>query len=345
MALLPYLVKHFDRVFYIGGSGVEKGIAEKYGLPYFCVTAVKFRRAFTLKNLAVPFRLLRGIGEAKAVLKKIAPDIVFSKGGFVALPVVIAALRLNIPVAAHESDLSMGLSNRLTAKKCSVVCSTFPPSKFPNAVHTGAIIRQELYTGSKIEIMNKYFPAANTRPNLLVMGGSSGSAAINAAVWDALDKLLNRFNVLHFTGEGKGRPDIKKYGYAQCEYTASPQNAFAWADVVVSRAGSGAVCELIALRKPAVLIPLPRKESRGDQIDNAKYAKELGVCEVILQEDLTRDSLTETAAKVFGKRRQISTNCGKAEWADGTEKVVKQLLDLLANPRRSAANLPAKFGL
>ncbi|MBO4726718.1 MAG: glycosyltransferase, partial [Clostridia bacterium] len=201
MALLPYLRPIYDQIVYIGGVGVEKSIVTQNGLPYREITTVKLRRTLTLKNLLIPFKLWKGIREAKKILREIKPDVVFSKGSFVALPVVMAASSLGIKVVAHESDMSLGLANRLTAKKCQTLCTTFPldKSKYPNMVQTGAIIRQSIYQGDPKQIK---LPA-NGKPNLLVIGGSLGAAAINQVIWASLTDLCQRWNVLHVTGKGK----------------------------------------------------------------------------------------------------------------------------------------------
>jgi UDP-N-acetylglucosamine--N-acetylmuramyl-(pentapeptide) pyrophosphoryl-undecaprenol N-acetylglucosamine transferase len=331
VALLPELKKRFDKIVYMGSfTGIEKEIIVGLGddtMQYFGITSVKLRRSLTLKNLAIPFKLLKGIRQSKLILKQIRPDVVFSKGGFVALPVVIAASKLGIPVVAHESDMTMGLANKLTVKRCDVICTTFPmtAAKYKNAVHTGAIIRKELYTGRAVKL-------PHDKINLLVMGGSLGSAAINGAIYSCLDELLSDYNIMHITGRGKGRPDIKKDGYTQLEYVTEPQNAFAWADVVVSRAGSGVLCELIALRKPALFIPLPRAESRGDQIDNALFAVSRGVCSVLRQEDLTAAGLLQSIKETIGNKNQIIANCNKLNWVDGTDKVVQIISSAAMKP-------------
>lgn len=323
IALLPYLQQHFDKIYYLGGSGMEKDIAAKNNLEYYEITTVKLKRKLTPENLLIPFRLLKGISQAKKILRQLRPTVVFSKGGFVALPVVYAAASLGIKVVAHESDLSMGLANRLTAKKCQTICTTFPlaKNKYPQVVQTGAIIRQSIYQGdpSKINL------PANGKPNLLVMGGSLGAVAINQAVWSALKPLCARYNVLHLTGKGKAQENLHQEHYLQVEYLESPQHAFAWADIVVARAGSGTVCELLALRKPAIYIPLPKAESRGDQIQNAAYLQSLGVCAVIEQANLNETVLLNTIDEVCQKRKQIVDNCARQTWVDGTRRIIDYL--------------------
>lgn len=323
IALLPYLGQYFDKVYYLGGSGMEKAIATQNNLEYYEITTVKLKRKLTLENLLIPFKLLKGIKEAKKILRELKPTVVFSKGGFVALPVVYAAASLGIKIVAHESDLSMGLANRLTAKKCQTICTTFPMHnpKYPQLVQTGTIMRSSIYHGDK----SKINLPVNGKPNLLIMGGSLGAAAINQVVWQALEQLCGRYNVLHLTGKGKARENMRHVNYLQLEYLESPQHAYAWADVVVSRAGSGTVCELLALKKPAVYIPLPKTESRGDQIQNADYMHTLGVCEVLDQATLNGESLLNTIDLVYRKRQQIAEQCARQTWVDGTSKIVNYL--------------------
>jgi UDP-N-acetylglucosamine--N-acetylmuramyl-(pentapeptide) pyrophosphoryl-undecaprenol N-acetylglucosamine transferase len=221
----------------------------------------------------------------------------------------------------------MGLSNRLTARRCSVICTAFPQTadKYDNAFHTGAIIRPELYSGDRTKIVG----FTSGRPNLLIMGGSQGSSAINSAVWRSIDALLAGFNVLHITGRGKTNQNIQKNNYIQTEYLSAPENAFDWADIVISRAGSGALCEILSLRKPAVFIPLPKSESRGDQVANAKYMSELGCCAVLPQKNLSAENLLNILNKTLRNKQQIIANCDKLDWLDGTKRVAKIITDFL----------------
>lgn len=323
LALLPDLRAHFDQIVYLGGSGIEKSIATENGLPYHEITTVKLRRTLTLKNLLIPFKLWKGIREAKKILRQLQPAVVFSKGGFVALPVVYAAASLGIKVVAHESDMSLGLANRLTAKKCQTLCTTFPlaQSKYHNMVQTGAIIRPRIYHGDPKQIA---LPV-NGKPNLLVMGGSLGATAINRAVWAALPRLCERWNVFHITGKGKSDQQYHHSNYLQQEYLDAPEHAFAWADVVLARSGSGTISELLALKKPAIYVPLPKTESRGDQIQNAAFLQQLGVCEVLPQDQLNADSLIQLLEQVYRDRGRYTLNCAKQTWIDGTKKIIDYL--------------------
>jgi UDP-N-acetylglucosamine--N-acetylmuramyl-(pentapeptide) pyrophosphoryl-undecaprenol N-acetylglucosamine transferase len=336
IALLPYLKKTFSKIVYIGGiGGIEKDIISSYPeIIYHGITTVKFRRALTIKNLTIPFKLLQGIREAKKILKQIKPDIIFSKGGFVALPAVLAGHKLKIPIVAHESDITMGLANRITAKKCSVICTTFPDAvkKYKNAVHTGAILRGELFAAAPQFFANtpQLFAAApqkpHQKPNVLITGGSSGSAAINNIIFSSAGELTKHYNLLHITGKNKSNPNLKFSNYTQTEYTSRPQELFAWADIVVSRAGSGTLCELIALNKPAVFIPLPKTESRGDQILNANFAASFGGCTVLPQERLTAETLLNAISQTQNKKWQ------NISWINGTQKVAEIIKNTAIRP-------------
>lgn len=323
IALLPFLRQDFDRVCYLGGDGVERDLAKENGIPFYRVTTVKLRRKLTVKNLAIPFRLLKGIREAKNILRELKPVVVFSKGGFVALPVVYAAASLGIKVVAHESDMSLGLANRLTAKKCDLVATTFPlqAKRYHNLVQTGAIIRPSIYHGDAKRIT---LPC-NKQPNLLIMGGSLGAVAINTAVKQALPELCRHYNVLHVTGRGKAITSSTSVNYQQIEYLPNPADALAWAEVVVARSGSGTVSELLALQKPVVYIPLPKTESRGDQIQNAQYLQSLGVGVMLAQEELNTERLLATINQVYAQRQVIKNNCAQQTWIDGTAKILNYL--------------------
>jgi len=316
-ALLPHLRKHFDKIYYIGShDGVEKSLVQKEGLEYFGVTCVKLRRGIHPKNvaqnLAIPFKLIKGVGEAKRCLRELKPDVVFSKGGFVAYPVVRSASKLGIPVIAHESDMTMGLANRMSVKYCKKVCTTFKQTADRQAadkfVHTGSPIREKVYKGNK-DVVNKRHGFTSGR-NLLVIGGSSGAARINQKVREAkLD-----FNVIHICGKGK------KVNASELEYVDDIENYLAWADVVVSRAGSNALCELMVLRKPVLFIPL--STGRGDQLENVKEVLHHDAACVLFEQDLTADTLVQGIEKVWTRRAEFSKNTRQVV-VDGTQKIAE----------------------
>ena len=297
IALIPRLRELNYDICYIGSyDGIEKKLIEEFHIPYYGISSGKLRRYFDPKNFSDPFKVLKGIGEARRTLKELKPDIVFSKGGFVSVPVVLAAKRLHIPVIIHESDLTPGLANKICIPSAAKVCCNFPEtlSHLPagKAVLTGSPIRQELLRGNAIAALEFCHFTAN-KPVILVMGGSLGSAAINDTIRGVLTELLKNFQVIHLCGKGKLDPHLTDVqGYVQFEYIKDElRDLFALADIVISRAGANAICELLALHKPNILIPLSAKASRGDQILNARSFEAQGFSIVLEEESVTSHRL------------------------------------------------------
>ena len=304
LALVPELIKRGYEVHYIGSyDGIEKTLAEKAGLPYTGISTGKLRRYFSLKNLTDPGRVLKGVGEAKRVLKKLDPAAIFSKGGFVGAPVVWAAHRLGIPCVIHEADLTPGLANKLCFSSADRVLCDFPETlkylpEGKSAV-SGCPVRAELFAGDK-ERGLQFLGFDDKKPLLMVVGGSLGAASVNEAVWKALPELLQQFHIVHLVGKGKGDDSVKAEGYRQFEYINEElPDLFAAADLVVSRAGANAIFELVALKKPALLIPLGTSASRGDQILNAESFEKHGYSKVLLQDDLTPESLIKAVQELY----------------------------------------------
>ncbi len=305
IALLPRLQELGYEIFYIGSyDGIEKKLIADFDIPYFGISTGKFRRYFDPKNFSDPFRVLKGYSEAKKKLKEIKPDVVFSKGGFVSVPVVRAAASLGIPCIIHESDMTPGLANKLCIPVASKVCCNFPETMklLPEskAVLTGSPIREELAKGNKLAALDMCGFTAN-KPVVMVIGGSLGANAINQTVRQALPKLLEDFQVVHLCGKEKvDNLLLNVKGYKQFEYLkAELKDVFAMADVVISRAGANAICELLALKKPNILIPLPASASRGDQILNAKSFEEQGFSMVLDEDDLTENLLVEKVHELY----------------------------------------------
>ena len=269
IALLPRLEQKGYDVFYIGSyDGMEKRLMADFQIPYYGISTGKFRRYFDLKNFTDPFRVLKGFAEARKILKDIQPDLVFSKGGFVAVPVVRAAASLKIPCVIHESDMTPGLANKLCIPVAKKVCCNFPETlrtlPASKAILTGSPIREELLHGNR-EAAYRLCGFDSSKPVLMVIGGSLGSAAINQAVRESLPALLADFQIVHICGKDKiDNLLLNTNGYRQFEYLKTElKDVFAMADVVVSRAGANAICELLALKKPNLLIPLSAGASRG----------------------------------------------------------------------------------
>ena len=297
IALIPALQKEGYDVHYIGSyNGIEKKLLEDLNIPYYGISSGKLRRYFDVKNFQDPFKVVKGYTQASKLLKKLKPYFVFSKGGFVTVPVVLAAKRRGIPTIIHESDITPGLANKICIPCANKICANFPETltHLPSgkAVITGTPIRQELFQGSR-ERGLEFTGLTEEKPILLVIGGSLGSAAINEAVRTALPEILKKFQVIHLCGKGKvydsliGTPGYVQYEYIQDELC----DLLSLADAVISRAGANVICELVALHKPNILIPLPAASSRGDQILNAESFRKQGFSHVILEENLTKETL------------------------------------------------------
>lgn len=278
-------IRYSHRVLYMGTNGIERGLVEKAGYSFYEIECPKLVRSLTLKNLSIPFRLKKAVRAAQEILEKEKPDLVFSKGGFVSYPAVSAAHKLGIPALTHESDLSAGLCTKLIAKKCEKVLTSFPETAktFKNGEHVGSPIRKEILRGEKSRAKKK-FSLSEQKPVLLVLGGGSGSKAINEAVRANLKKLLAHFDILHLAGKGN-LINCEKQGYIQREFEQDMGSAYAAADLVLCRAGSNTVFELLALKKPCLLVPL-KKGSRGDQLENALYFEKKGLCRVLDENEI-----------------------------------------------------------
>lgn len=296
LAMLPDLKRDFDKIYYVGGHGIEKSLAMKAGVAYREIYTVGLDRTRFFRNIRIPFVLIRAVKETVAFFREIKPDVVFGKGGYVSLPSIIAARRLHIPTICHESDLTLGLANRIAHKLGATILTGFDKTATLSRdfIYVGFPLRQELKNIDKDFAVNA-FKLDNAKKTLLVMGGSLGAQAINDVLNDSLDALLSQYNVLHVTGKNKSSITPVP-GYFPIEYTDDIGALFAAADTVVSRAGAGTLFELSYLEKPALLIPLPKTASRGDQIDNALYAKEFGA-KVLFQEDLTKTSFVNAVMR------------------------------------------------
>ena len=333
IALVPKLKESGFEIKYIGTyNGMEKQLVEDAGLDYIGISSGKLRRYFSWKNFSDPFRVLKGYFEAKKFMKKYKPDIVFSKGGFVTVPVVYAASKYKIPVIIHESDMTPGLANKLAIKKSTKVCHNFPETAAylgSKAVHTGSPIRKELFEGNKITALDMCGFSAN-KPVIMVTGGSLGAENVNKLVRKALPELLKNFQVAHLCGKGKVDESLKDMeGYAQFEYISDEmKDFFAMADIIVSRAGSNSICEIAALNKPSVLIPLSANASRGDQILNAKSFEKQGFCEVIDEDTMTTDVLLDTIKNVYDNRADYIESMRVSGLSNGVDTIISLIKDV-----------------
>ena len=328
LALLPHLQNKGYEISYIGSyEGIEKKLIADYDIPYYGISTGKLRRYFDPKNFTDPFRVIKGFAEAKKILKEIKPDVVFSKGGFVSVPVVRAAASLKIPCIIHESDMTPGLANKLCIPVAKKVCCNFPETlnHLPEgkAVLTGSPIREELAKGNKLAAYEVCGFTAN-KPVIMVIGGSLGSMAINKAVREALPTLLHDFQVVHICGKEKiDNLLLTTKGYHQFEYLkAELKDIFAMADLVISRAGANAICEILALKKPNLLIPLPAGSSRGDQILNAASFEAQGYSMVISEDDLTKEFLIAKVQELYCNRNTYIEAMKNSEQSDSIKTIM-----------------------
>ena len=328
IALLPALKEAGYEVEYIGSyNGMEKDLIEKEGIPYHGISSGKLRRYFDWKNFSDPFRVIHGYGQARSLIKKIKPAIIFSKGGFVSVPVVLAAKSLHVPAIIHESDMTPGLANRIAMRGAVKICCNFPETlKYlpeGKGVLTGSPIRQQLLHGDRQKAL-EFTGLSEEKPILLIIGGSLGSVFINNAVRGAIDELLERFEIIHLCGKGNLDHSLDgKSGYVQYEYISKElPDLFAAADLVISRAGANAICELLALHKPNILIPLSRNASRGDQILNANSFKKQGFSYVIEEEQVNEKTLSEAIHYVADHKDEYKRAMSESGQMDSISKIV-----------------------
>ena len=333
IALLPSLKEAGYEIAYMGSyDGIEKKLISDFDIPYKGISTGKFRRYLDPKNFTDPFRVIKGFSEARSYLKEFRPNVVFSKGGFVSVPVVRAAASLKIPCIIHESDMTPGLANKLCIPVAKKVCCNFPetlkmlpPDK---AVLTGSPIRAELAQGNKLSGLDMCGFTAN-KPVIMVIGGSLGAASVNKAVREALPQLLEDFQVVHICGKDKvDNLLLNTAGYKQFEYVkAELKDLFAMADVVISRAGVNAICELLALKKPNILIPLPSSSSRGDQLLNARSFESQGFSIVIDEDDLTTSLLVDRVHELFFTRQSYREAMSRSGQMDSIATIMKLIED------------------
>lgn len=333
IALIPKLKEEGYDIHYIGSyNGMEKKLIEDMRIPYHGISSGKLRRYFDVKNFSDPFRVIKGYGEASRLMKSLKPDVVFSKGGFVSVPVVMAAKNHRIPAIIHESDMTPGLANKLCIPSATKICCNFPEAMehLPKgkAVLTGTPIRQELFNGNPLDAIQFTGLQAN-KPTILVIGGSTGSVKVNEAVRECLDELLKTYQVIHLCG--KGKLDIAyehRDGYVQYEYIKKELSSLlALADIVISRAGANAICELQALAKPNLLIPLGANASRGDQILNAESFKKQGFSYVLPEEELTKETLLNAVDQVYTHRADYQAAMKNSQMTNSIDLIVDLIND------------------
>lgn len=332
IALLPTLAKEGFDIQYIGSyEGMEKSLIEDLGIPYHGISSGKLRRYFDWKNFTDPFRVIKGFFEANKLMKELKPDVVFSKGGFVSVPVVMAAGKNHVPAIIHESDMTPGLANKLCFSKAAKICCNFPETvdKLPKdkAVLTGSPIRAELKEGSR-EAAKLLCGFEDDKPVILSVGGSLGAAGVNKALREALPELTKDFNIVHLCGKGKlDESLIGTKGYFQMEYAKDEmKDLFAYCDIIISRAGANAICEFLSLRKPNLLIPLPASASRGDQILNAKSFVKQGFSMMLDEDTMTKDDFVKSVYELYEQRDKYVLAMEESNQSDAVRTVVDLII-------------------
>ena len=331
LALIPRLQADGWEIHYIGAANSieQQLISAVPGVKFYCVSVGKLRRYFDPKNFSDPFRVIKGVAQATRIIRRIKPDVVFSKGGFVSVPVVYGAHFNHVPVVTHESDLTPGLANKLCLPFASAQCCTFPEAvKYAKGkgVYTGTPLRPEIFEGDRERGLKTFGLNANL-PVLMVVGGSSGAQAINECVREALPQLTQGFQVLHLCGRGNLSDRLAgSKNYVQVEYLDHEMaDAYACADVLISRAGSNSLCEILALKKPALLIPYPMGASRGDQILNAESFEKRGLSRVMQQDQMTAETLAREVIRLYHDRGALMDAMAAEHTGGGVDRVLEQI--------------------
>ncbi|MEA5083988.1 MAG: undecaprenyldiphospho-muramoylpentapeptide beta-N-acetylglucosaminyltransferase [Lachnospiraceae bacterium] len=329
LALIPVLLKEGWNIKYIGTqNGIEKELVERENIDYYAVSSGKLRRYLSKENLTDVFKVIKGVKEATALIKKIKPDVVFSKGGFVAVPVVLGAKLNGVPVIAHESDITPGLANKIAMPFAKSVCTTFPETvryiKGEKGINTGTPIRRELFSGEREKGL-AICGFSGKKPVIMMMGGSLGAVKINNCLRGALNEILKEFDLVHICGKGNVDKNLMNLqGYRQFEYVSKElPHIFALVDIVVSRAGSNSISEFLALKKPSLLIPLSAKASRGDQILNAESFEKQGFSMVLDEDKMNEKVLIQAIYSLYKNKNTYVEKMNKSGQTDGVEAVMK----------------------
>ena len=328
-ALIPLLLDEGWEIHYIGTeTGIERSLIEPMaGVSYHVVSSGKLRRYFDWKNFTDPFRVIAGACQSFALIRRLRPSVVFAKGGFVSVPVVLGAALCGVPVVMHESDITPGLANKLCKPFARVICTTFPEcAKLlgSKGVQTGTPLRPQIFSGTREKGL-QLTGFSGSKPVLMMIGGSLGAQTVNAVLREALPALTPRYDVLHVCGRGNLAPELEGTpGYRQFEYLSGElPDAFACADILLSRAGSNSLSEILALRKPALLIPY--HSGRGDQVLNANSLKARGLAHVMPQSELSAQSLPAAIDALWEDRALLIQRMEALPDADGTQAVLAQI--------------------
>lgn len=322
IALYEKLCDRYE-IYYIGTDGIEKNICHSFGLKFFKFDGVKLVRGKIFCNLAIPFKLFKSVKQCRQILQSVKPDLLFCKGGYASLPPALAAAKENVPVLTHESDITAGIANKLIASKSLKVLTSFPQTakKFKNGVCTGSPMRENLFGVDKQAARAEL--GLDSRPTVLVFGGGSGSKIINDNLRQIIFKLCRKFNVLHVCGKGNV-VESSVYGYKQIEFCNDMGKLYACADYAVARCGSNSAHELIALKIPTLFIPLNNGASRGDQVKNAQYFKNSGLCHVLDERELTPQTLL-SGIEELAADKNLKTALEHANVECGNDKIIYEI--------------------
>lgn len=319
-------------VLYIGSKGgMEKKMVEDVGIRYAGVSCGKLRRYFSVENFVDFFKVPFGLFQARRILKEFEPDVVFSKGGYVSVPVVIAARWLKIPVIVHESDISPGLANKICFKFAEKICVSFEetlaylPKKFSKkAQYTGSPVREEILEGDS-ETGHQLTKFDKHRPVVLFIGGSQGAQQINELIRASLDELLKKFQIVHIVGKGNLDIGVNKRGYVQYEFLGKElADVYAMSEMVVTRGGANALAELALLKKKVLVIPLSGEASRGDQMENAQlFVRKFGWS--MISGDISREDFINNIMLTFNNELPYDV-----KYKNG----LKTIVDLILNYKK-----------
>lgn len=324
------IIEQIDGIYtpvYLGTDAIEKQICSANRIEFREYEAVKFVRGKFFCNLLIPFKLFKSVKRAGEILDKEKPDLIFCKGGYVCIPPAFAAGKRGIPVITHESDLSCGLANKLIAKKCKRVLTAFPATakKFDNGVYVGTPMRANLFNRDRRAAKRAF--GLDERPTVIVFGGGSGSRLINGKLREIAFRLCKDMNILHVCGNGN-LIDAHINGYRQIEFADDMGQVYACADAAVARCGSNSANELIALKIPTLFIPLQNSASRGDQVKNAEYFSDLGLCRVLYESELTAESLEHGIRELLSDKK-LKSALAVCNVECGNDKIISQIKAVL----------------
>lgn len=331
LALIQALDPTRWTISYIGSkNSIESSLIPKANIRFYRGFSGKLRRYFSLQNMVDIGWVLFGIIHAFFMIRKLNPHIIFSKGGYVAFPVVVAGWLNRVPVIIHESDITLGLTTRLSQRFARLVCLNFEstqkqvPTSVPSLV-TGLPVRNHILNGNP-DTGRSLTQFSDSVPTLLIFGGSLGSVFLNTLIEQSLDQLVENYQLIHVVGPGNGSTRIHHHRYCQFEYLNDEfAHILAASDMVICRGGASSLTELIALKKPHIVIPLSHRASRGDQIENARYFESLGISSVLAESDATTVTLCQKVHDLHRHQATIVQSMNQFRQSNPTQIICDQL--------------------